>query len=103
MLCGTTPVPPKTTEPVAAPDAVGRNTTFWVQFAPGVKVIGIAPQEPPAAPVNGPVKAMEATVIETEPVFASVTLCAALIIPTPLLVKIRVGSAAVRNRWLSLS
>jgi hypothetical protein len=74
-----------------------------MQFAPGVKMIGVAPQEPPDALVKGPLKAMEATLIEAEPLFASVTLCAALIIPTPLLLKVRMGSAVVRSRWLSMS
>src|SRR5260370_22894955 len=74
MLCGTTPVPPKMTEPLVGPGAMGKKATFCVQDAPAARVIGVAPQEPPTAVVNGPVKAMEATVIDAEPVFASVTL-----------------------------
>src|ERR1700678_1665350 len=98
MLCGTTPVPPKTTEPVAVPDAMGKKATSCVQLAPETSVIGGALQEPPAVVVKAPVNAMEATVIGAEPVFARVTGCGVLKMPTPALAKVRAGTDAVRNR-----
>src|ERR1700722_143630 len=86
MLCETTPEPPKTTEPLADPVATGRKATFCVQLAPAARVIGTALQEPPGAVVKAPVKLIVATVIGAEPVFASVTLCGVLRMPTPSLV-----------------
>jgi hypothetical protein len=100
MLCEPTPVPPKTTDPLATPGAEGRKAMFCVQLAFGARVIGTALQEPPVAVVKEPVNAIEATVSEAEPVFARMTLCDTLGVPTPSLAKVKVGRTAMRSRSL---
>src|ERR1700687_2419774 len=67
--------------PVAAPAAVGRNTTLMVQVVPAARVV---PQVPPAAPAGrakGPVNAKVMPVAVVPPVFLSVRVCAERLVP----------------------
>src|SRR5665213_2621555 len=102
-VCGTTPVPLKTTEPAAGPGATGKKATFCVQLAPGASVTGTDAQEPPATAVNAPVKAIDETEREALPVFASVTPCAALGTPTPSFAKVSKARPVARMRSFNLS
>jgi hypothetical protein len=95
-VCGTTPVPLRTTDPLAGPTPVGKKATFCVHVAAGTSVIGVAEQLPPATVVKVPFSATLETVMEAEPVFASVMLCEALGTPTLSLPKLRVGRAPFR-------
>jgi hypothetical protein len=56
IVCGTTPVPLKTTDPLAVPAAFGRKEMFCVQFVPAARRIGGAGQVPPGPDVKGPLK-----------------------------------------------
>jgi hypothetical protein len=70
------------TEAVRAPPAVGVNVTLTVQFAFGAKVEGLIGHVVVCAksPALVPVIAMLLIVNTPEPVFVTVTLCAALVV-----------------------
>jgi hypothetical protein len=69
--------------PVRVPDAVGENVTLMTQFPPTAR-------EPPQLLVSAKSPLVEIVVIAkaAEPVFVSVTVCAALVVPTFWLAKV---------------
>src|SRR5258708_17465771 len=82
--------------PARAPAAVGVNVTLIVQFAFAASVAGLIGQA--VAPVldaaKSPDATMELIVRGPVPVFESVTGCAALVVPTDWLPKVRVVGAS---------
>jgi hypothetical protein len=81
--------------PVRAPAAVGVNVTLITQFAPAASVAGLIGQA--VAPVlvcaKSPNAAMELIVRGPVPVFVSVTVCAALVVLSSWLPKLRLVGA----------
>jgi hypothetical protein len=69
--------------PVRLPDAVGVNVTLMVQFAPAATELPQVLVWAKSPLAETPVRFSEAL-----PVFASVTVCAALVVPTVWLVKV---------------
>ena len=76
---------------------------FSVQLAPAASVIGKAGQLPPAAVMKPVPLVMVETVMEAEPMFASITLWVGLATPTSPLGKVNVGRVPERTSWFSLS
>lgn len=103
MVAGTTPVPPKTTDPVDQLLATGRYSTFSVQLVPGVRVMGGGGHVPPGAVVKPLAGVMVETVSGAVPVFVKVTLCVGLATPAASAGKVRIGSTPERTRALSWS
>lgn len=73
--------------PVAGPAAVGVNTMPIVQVAPAPRVPMQVPPAPPAGRENGAVTATVIPVAVAVPSFSSVSVCAALVVPTRTLPK----------------
>jgi hypothetical protein len=85
--------------PVRIPVAVGVNVTLIVQFAPAASGVagGVIGQAvvPVLVSAKSPDAAMEMIVRGPVPVFVSVTVCAALVVFSSWLLKVRVVGASV--------
>src|SRR5260370_644646 len=82
--------------PARAPVAVGVNVTLIVQFAFTASVAGLIGQAlaPVLVPAKSPEPAMELIVRGPVPVFVSVTVCAALVVFSSWLPKVRLVGAS---------
>jgi len=82
--------------PVCAPAATGANTTLTVQFAPADSDV---PQVVPV--ISNPAAALSARLLNvTAPVLVTVTVCAALACPAPVVANVsNVGSRLAEPAW----
>src|SRR5229473_3639644 len=81
--------------PMRVPAAVGLNVTLIVQFAPAARVRGLIGQGvAPGLAAKSPDAAMELIVRGPVPVFVSVTVCAALVVFSGWLAKLRLVGAS---------